>query len=82
MTPEAPPKTAGVCDMGHTDSDWCHIYEHPMAHDDCISRDDFQDATAIILAFYNRAKDLGWTTPEMADARAFLRQYARNEVWS
>lgn len=40
-----------------------------------------QDATELILRFYNRARDLGWTTPEMDDARQYLRRVAPQEVW-
>lgn len=40
-----------------------------------------EDATRIILAFYNICRDLGHTTPVMTDAREFLRQYAPQEVW-
>ncbi len=40
-----------------------------------------EDATRIILAYYNICRDLGHTTPVMTDAREFLRQYAPQEVW-
>lgn len=40
-----------------------------------------EDATRIILSFYNICRDLGHTTPVMQDAREFLRQYAPQEVW-
>lgn len=40
-----------------------------------------ENATRIILAYYNICRDLGHTTPVMTDAREFLRQYAPQEVW-
>lgn len=44
-------------------------------------QDALEDATRIILAYYNICRDLGHTTPVMTDAREFLRQYAPQEVW-
>lgn len=40
-----------------------------------------EDATDLVLRFYNRARDHGWTTPEMDDARQYLRRVAPQEVW-
>ncbi|MGE3704798.1 MAG: hypothetical protein AB7I13_05965 [Vicinamibacterales bacterium] len=42
---------------------------------------DVEPLVAVLLAFYRRAHDLGWTTPEMDDARALLHKYAPLEVW-
>lgn len=44
-------------------------------------KSDVEPLVAVLLAFYRRAHDLGWTTPEMADARALLHKYAPLEVW-
>jgi hypothetical protein len=52
-----------------------------VALDVTQASDALEDATRIILAYYNICRDLGHTTPVMTDAREFLRQYAPQEVW-
>lgn len=40
-----------------------------------------EEATDLLVRFYERARGLGWNTAEMADAREYLRRIAPLEVW-
>lgn len=44
--------------------------------------DALEDALQVVQAFYERARMLGWRTPEMVDARELLRKWRPLEVWS
>lgn len=49
----------------------------PVAH----AAATIEEATDLLVRFYERARGLGWATPEMADARQYLRRVAPQEVW-
>jgi len=54
-------------------------WDDPEAEQD---RETIADATDLIRRFYRRAHAAGWDTPEMLDARAFLRRHGYQlEVW-